>query len=333
MASLRGSGTEYKVFKNTLARRAVADAGLDDVASMLEGPVAIAFVRGDAASAAKALRDFGRTNPALVVKGGLLGERLIGPVEIDALADLPSRDVLLATVAGGFQAPLTKAAGLFQAFTRNFAYGLQALIDQRGGARGRARGRRARGRRCPRPTRPNQNPNLRHRRSNQNPNLRRQRPKPTRLLHRPSPKSQPSPSKAQEKPAMATMTTDELLDVFKNMTVLELNEFLKAFEEEFGVTAAAPVAVAAAVPGAGGGEAAAAGAEEQDEFDVVLLAAGDKKIQVIKEVRAIVSGLGLKEAKDLVDERAEARAREGEQGRRREGEGAARGGGGQVELK
>jgi large subunit ribosomal protein L7/L12 len=97
------------------------------------------------------------------------------------------------------------------------------------------------------------------------------------------------------------MTTDELLDVFKNMTVLELNEFLKAFEEEFGVTAAAPVAVAAAVPGAGGGEAAAGAAEEQDEFDVVLLAAGDKKINVIKEVRAIVSGLGLKEAKDLVE--------------------------------
>jgi large subunit ribosomal protein L7/L12 len=99
---------------------------------------------------------------------------------------------------------------------------------------------------------------------------------------------------------MATMTTDELLDVFKNMTVLELNEFLKAFEEEFGVTAAAPVAVAAA-PGAGGGEAAAGAVEEQDEFDVVLLAAGDKKINVIKEVRAIVSGLGLKEAKDLVE--------------------------------
>jgi large subunit ribosomal protein L7/L12 len=100
---------------------------------------------------------------------------------------------------------------------------------------------------------------------------------------------------------MATMTTEELLDVFKNMTVLELNEFLKAFEDEFGVTAAAPVAVAAAVPGAAGDGAAAGAAEEQDEFDVILLAAGDKKIQVIKEVRAIVSGLGLKEAKDLVD--------------------------------
>ena len=97
---------------------------------------------------------------------------------------------------------------------------------------------------------------------------------------------------------MASMTTEDLLDVFKNMTVLELNEFLKAFEEEFGVTAAAPVAVAAA---AGGGGAEAPAAEEQDEFDVILLAAGDKKIQVIKEVRSIVSGLGLKEAKDLVD--------------------------------
>ncbi len=96
---------------------------------------------------------------------------------------------------------------------------------------------------------------------------------------------------------MASMSTADLLDVFKNMTVLELNEFLKAFEEEFGVTAAAPVAVAA-VGGGGGGEAAAA--EEQDEFDVVLIAAGDAKIQVIKEVRTLTS-LGLKEAKDLVD--------------------------------
>ena len=95
------------------------------------------------------------------------------------------------------------------------------------------------------------------------------------------------------------MSTSELLDVFKSMTVLELNDFLKAFEEEFGVTAAAPVAVAAAPAAGGGGEAAAAGGD-QDEFDVVLVAAGDKKVQVIKEVRALTS-LGLKEAKDLVD--------------------------------
>ena len=99
---------------------------------------------------------------------------------------------------------------------------------------------------------------------------------------------------------MATkLSTDELLDVFKSMSVLELNEFLKAFEEEFGVTAAAPVAVAAgpAAGAAAGGEAAA---EEQDEFDVVLAEAGGEKIKVIKEVRSLTS-LGLKEAKDLVE--------------------------------
>ncbi len=101
---------------------------------------------------------------------------------------------------------------------------------------------------------------------------------------------------------MATPSTQELLDTFKNMTVLELHDFLKAFEEEFGVTAAAPAIVAAGpgVAAPGGGEAAPSGAEEKDEFDVILAAAGDKKIQVIKEVRALTS-LGLKEAKDLVD--------------------------------
>lgn len=97
---------------------------------------------------------------------------------------------------------------------------------------------------------------------------------------------------------MAKLETQELLDVFKEMTVLELNEFLKAFEDEFGVTAAAPVAVAA--PAAGAGDGAAAAAEEKDEFEVVLTAAGSEKIKVIKEVRSLTS-LGLKEAKDLVE--------------------------------
>lgn len=95
-----------------------------------------------------------------------------------------------------------------------------------------------------------------------------------------------------------TLSRDELLDAIGNMTVLELSEFVKAFEEKFGVTAAAPVAAAAA-PGAGGGAAAPA-AEEKSEFDVVLTSAGEKKIQVIKVVREVTS-LGLKEAKDLVD--------------------------------
>lgn len=98
---------------------------------------------------------------------------------------------------------------------------------------------------------------------------------------------------------MATLSTDDILDAIAGMTVLELSELKKAFEERFDVTAAAPVAVAAAGPAAGGGDASA-DAEEQSEFDVILAAAGDQKVKVIKAVRSI-SGLGLKEAKDLVD--------------------------------
>ncbi|ATY09343.1 MULTISPECIES: 50S ribosomal protein L7/L12 [Actinomycetes] len=98
---------------------------------------------------------------------------------------------------------------------------------------------------------------------------------------------------------MAKLSTAELIDAFKELTLLELSEFVKEFEEVFDVTAAAPAAVVAAAPGAaaGGAEAAA----EQDEFDVILDSAGDKKIQVIKVVREVVSGLGLKEAKELVE--------------------------------
>ena len=98
---------------------------------------------------------------------------------------------------------------------------------------------------------------------------------------------------------MAKLTTTELIDAFKELSLIELSEFVKAFEETFEVTAAAPVAVAAA-PGAGGGAAEVEAEEEKDSFDVVLEAAGDKKIQVIKEVRVLTS-LGLKEAKDVVD--------------------------------
>jgi large subunit ribosomal protein L7/L12 len=98
---------------------------------------------------------------------------------------------------------------------------------------------------------------------------------------------------------MAKLSTDELLDAFKELTLIELSEFVKQFEETFGVTAAAPVAVAGPAGPAGGAPVEAV--EEQDEFDVILESAGEKKVQVIKAVREIVSGLGLKEAKDLVD--------------------------------
>jgi large subunit ribosomal protein L7/L12 len=99
---------------------------------------------------------------------------------------------------------------------------------------------------------------------------------------------------------MATLTKDDILEAIASMSVLELSELLTDFEEKFGVTAAAPVAVAGVAAPAGGGEAAAA-EDEKDEFDVILASAGEKKIDVIKVVRQVVSGLGLKEAKDLVD--------------------------------
>jgi large subunit ribosomal protein L10 len=129
--ALRPAGAEFKIFKNTLARRAAEAAGHEDLVPMLLGPTAITFVTGDAVVAAKALRDFAKSHEALVVKGGLLGDRPLSPAELVALADVPPREELLARLAGGFQAPLVKAAGLFQALPRNLAYGIKALIDQR----------------------------------------------------------------------------------------------------------------------------------------------------------------------------------------------------------
>jgi large subunit ribosomal protein L10 len=134
---LRPAGGEYKVYKNTLVRFAARDLGADELEALLTGPTAITFVKGDAAAAAKTLRDYARTNQSLVVKGGLLGGKVLSASEVQALAELPSRDVLLAQLAGAFQAPLVKLAGLLQALPRNFAYGLKALIDQ-GGAGGAA---------------------------------------------------------------------------------------------------------------------------------------------------------------------------------------------------
>ena len=131
--SLREAGGEYKIYKNTLVRFAVRELGLDELESMLLGPTAIAFVDTDAASVAKALRDFARTNPNLVVKGGVLGTKVLTAKDAGALAELPSRDQLLAQLAGAIAAPLQTFAGLLQALPRNLAYGLQALIDKQGG--------------------------------------------------------------------------------------------------------------------------------------------------------------------------------------------------------
>jgi large subunit ribosomal protein L10 len=128
---LRPADAEYKVYKNTLVRRAADEAGIGGLKDQLVGPTGVTFVNGDLAAAAKALRDFAKTNPLLVVKGGSLGTKTLSESDVTALAELPSREVLLAQLAGAFQAPMTKMAGLLQALPRNFAYGLKALIDQR----------------------------------------------------------------------------------------------------------------------------------------------------------------------------------------------------------
>ncbi len=130
---LRTAGADYKIFKNTLVRRATAGSDQEALNEYLKGPTAIVFVRGDVGAVAKVLRDFGRVHPQLIVKGGLLGTQLLDANRAGALADLPSREALLAQLAGAIAAPMRQFAGLLQALPRSLAYGLSALIDKRGG--------------------------------------------------------------------------------------------------------------------------------------------------------------------------------------------------------
>lgn len=140
-SNLRNAGGEFKVYKNTLVRLAARDLGLE-IEEWLTGPTALAFVAdrpdgtaGEAVDVAKVLKDFGKDYPALVVKGGLLGDDVLSADDARALADIEPREVLLAKLAGGMASPMQKFAGLLQALPRNFAYGLKALLDQ-GGAPG-----------------------------------------------------------------------------------------------------------------------------------------------------------------------------------------------------
>jgi large subunit ribosomal protein L10 len=131
---LRTLGADYKVFKNTLVRRAIAGTDVESLSEFLVGPTAIAFVDGDVSAVAKALRDFARETPKLIVKGGVVDGKPLSKNDLSALADLPSRDVLLAQIAGLLASPLRTMAGLLKAVPQNFAYGLSALIESKGGA-------------------------------------------------------------------------------------------------------------------------------------------------------------------------------------------------------
>jgi large subunit ribosomal protein L10 len=135
LAELRGAlaaaGGDYRIFKNTLVRRAIDGGEYQPLSEYLSGPSALTFVQGDISAVAKALRDFSRNNPLLVIKGGLADGSLLSAGDLAALADLPSREVLLARLAGAIAAPMQQMAGLLQALPRNMAYGLSALLEQR----------------------------------------------------------------------------------------------------------------------------------------------------------------------------------------------------------
>jgi large subunit ribosomal protein L10 len=129
--ALAAVGGDYRIFKNTLVRRAIDGGEYQPLSEYLTGPSALTFVQGDVSGVAKALKDFARANPLLVIKGGLADGSLLSSSDLSALADLPSRDVLLARLAGALAAPMQQMAGLLQALPRNLAYGISALVAQR----------------------------------------------------------------------------------------------------------------------------------------------------------------------------------------------------------
>ena len=129
--SLSAVGGDYRIFKNTLVRLAIDGGDYQPLSEYLSGPSALTFVQGDVSAVAKALRDFSRANPLLVIKGGLADGSLLSSGDLAALADLPPREVLLARLAGALAAPMQQMAGLLQALPQNMAYGISALIEQR----------------------------------------------------------------------------------------------------------------------------------------------------------------------------------------------------------
>jgi len=236
---LRGAKAELKVVKNTLAARAADGTPLAGAKQYFKGPLSVAIGYDDPALPAKILRDFiakEKRDKKMRITAGVVEGILLDAPRIKAIADLPSRQVLLSRLLGGMQGPISGLVGTLGGILSNFVGTLIAIKEQ--------------------------------------------------------------PKEAGMAEATATkLSKDDFIKLVESMTVLELDEYVKALQDRFGVTAAAPAAAGAS---GGGGAAAAAPAEEKTAFDVVLLAAGDKKIQVIKVVRE-VTNLGLKEAKDLVE--------------------------------
>ena len=282
-------GARFTVVKNTLTKRAAEEAGVPELVELLDGPTAIAFVGdGDMVGVAKALNDTARQTKILSLRGGILQGKPMSAEQVRDLASLPPAEVLRGQVLGAIVAPLSAIAALINAPLQDLVGLIDARIEQ-----------------------------LETADDADAPSAEEESAEPVAEPATEEPEASGAEDEAEtaeelskrggrvlragnQGGVMAATGVDKVFDELGKMTVLDLVELKKKIEDEWGVTAAAPVAVAA--PGAAaaaGGDGAAAG-EEQSEFDVVLTAAGDKKIQVIKVVRAITN-LGLKEAKDLVD--------------------------------
>jgi large subunit ribosomal protein L7/L12 len=239
---LKQEGTELKVIKNTLFARALKQIGYDgELVQRLRGPLAVVFGYEDSVSAPKAVHKLRSDYEVLSLLWGIIDGQLYESHQLETIATLPSREELLAQVAGYLLSPLYNFVGLINAVLWEFTAILEAVIEKQGGI-----------------------------------------------------------AKGQGGSQMAASTkVQELFEALKGLTLLELKQLADMFKEEFGVTAAAPVAVAAAPTAAPVAETVTV--EEKTEFKVILKAAGDQKLQVIKAVREVVPGLGLKEAKDLVE--------------------------------
>ncbi len=241
---IKQEGAELKVIKNTLFARALQQVGYNgELMQRLRGPLAVVFGYDDAVTAPKVIHNLRKEYEVLSPLWGIIEGQLYEAQQLEQLATLPSREELLAQVAGYLLAPLYNFVGLINAVLWEFTAILEAVIEKQGGIDEQGGSQMA-----------------------------------------------------------ATTKVQELFEALKGLTLLELKQLTDMFKEEFGVTAAAPVAVAAAPTAAPAAEAAAP-VEEKTEFKVILKAAGDQKqkLQVIKAVREVVPGLGLREAKDLVE--------------------------------
>jgi len=239
---VKQEGAEFKVIKNTLFARALQEVGYNgELVQRLRGPLAVVFGYDDPITAPKVIHNLRKEYEVLSPLWGIIEGRLYESQQLEALATLPSREELLAQIAGYLLAPVYNLLGMINAVLWEFTAILEAVIEKQGGITEQGGSQMA-----------------------------------------------------------ATTKVQELFEALKGLTLLELKQLADMFKEEFGVTAAAPVAVAAAPVAAPAAEAAAP-AEEKTEFKVILKAAGDQKLQVIKAVREVVPGLGLKEAKDLVE--------------------------------